>query len=53
MIITEKTFAQVYGDYFEVLCRFLNYYTHDSHCIEEVVQDLFVKLWMEHKGRSY
>jgi len=32
---------------FEPLCRFLAYYTADRIMIEEVVQDVFIKLWEE------
>lgn len=52
MIITEKTFAQIYNDYFEVMCRFLNYYTRDLHAIEEVVQEVFVKLWTDYQDKE-
>jgi RNA polymerase sigma-70 factor (family 1) len=45
MKITNKTFRVVYDEYFEPLCRFLNYYTKDLSVIEEVVQDVFVRLW--------
>jgi len=52
MIITKEAFAQVYNDYFNIMCRFLNYYTHDVHAIEEVVQEVFVKLWTDHQGKK-
>jgi RNA polymerase sigma-70 factor (ECF subfamily) len=32
---------------FEPLCRFLAFYTTDRMIIEEVVQDIFIKLWEE------
>jgi len=50
--ITTKTFVQVYNDYFDIMCRFLNYYTHDVHAIEEVVQEVFVKLWIDCQGKE-
>ena len=40
-------FRRIYELYYEKLCYFLNYYTHDEQAIEEVVQDVFVKLWEE------
>jgi RNA polymerase sigma-70 factor (ECF subfamily) len=52
MIINEKTFKRIYNDYFEVICRFLNHYTHDLHAIEEVVQEVFVKLWIDFQGKE-
>ena len=52
MIINERTFKDVYNDYFETICRFLNYYTRDYQVIEEVVQDVFVCLWEEYEGQE-
>lgn len=45
MIINNKNFREIYDSHFEPVCRFLNYYTRDISVIEEVVQDVFVKLW--------
>ena len=45
MIINKRTFKDAYNDYFEIICRFLNYYTRDYQVIEEEVQDVFVCLW--------
>lgn len=52
MIIDEITFKEAYNNYFEIVCRFLNYYTRDSQAIEEVVQDVFVNLWMDYQGKE-
>lgn len=52
MIIDERTFNEAYNDYFEIICRFLNYYTRDYQAIEEVVQDVFVTLWEEYEGKD-
>lgn len=52
MIINERTFKDVYNDYFETICRFLNYYTRDYQVIEEVVQDVFVCLWEDYEGKE-
>ena len=52
MIIDEENFKNAYNDYFEVVCRFLNYYTRDYHAIEEVVQDVYVNLWQEYQGKE-
>lgn len=47
MKINSKNFREIYDAYFEPVCRFLNYYTRDVSVVEEVVQDVFVKLWEE------
>jgi len=47
MKINNKNFREIYDAHFEPVCRFLNYYTRDVSVIEEVVQDVFVKLWEE------
>lgn len=52
MIINEKTFKEAYNNHFEIVCRFLNYYTHDYQAIEEVVQDVFVNLWVDYQGKE-
>lgn len=53
MIINENTFKDAYNEYFEIICRFLNYYTHDYQVIEGVVQDVFVNLWEDYFRRSF
>ena len=53
MIINESTFKDAYNDYFEIICRFLNYYTRDYQVIEEMVQDVFVCLWEDYEERKY
>jgi RNA polymerase sigma-70 factor (ECF subfamily) len=50
MILDENTFRQVYDDYFEQVCRFLNRYSQDIRAIEDVVQDVFVALWEDHRS---
>lgn len=52
MTINEETFKETYNEYFEIICRFLNYYTHDYSVIEEVVQDIFVDLWDSYEGKN-
>ena len=47
MKIDNKNFKTIYETYFEPVCKFLNYYTRNEGIIEEVVQDVFVKLWEE------
>ena len=43
--ITRSSFRQLYDRMFEPLCLFLSYYCADRIQIEDVVQDVFVKLW--------
>ena len=43
--ITRSSFRQLYDLHFDSLCRFLTYYSNDRMMIEEVVQDVFVRLW--------
>ena len=43
--ITYSSFRQLFDCHFDPLCRFLKYYTANRVTIEEVVQDVFVKLW--------
>lgn len=45
--MSEQEFRRIYELYNKKLCYFLNYYTHDEQAIEEVVQDVFVRLWEE------
>ena len=52
MIINESTFKDAYNDYFEIVCRFLNYYTRDFQAIEEMVQDVFVCLWEDYEEKE-
>lgn len=52
MIINENTFKDAYNNYFEIVCRFLNYYTRDYQAIEEVVQEVFVNLWVDYRGKE-
>lgn len=47
MIINEHTYKEIYSRYFNDICRFLNFYTNDYQTIEDVVQEVFVKLWNE------
>ena len=43
--ITHSSFRQLFDCHFEPLCRFLAYYTSNRVTIEEVVQEVFIKLW--------
>jgi RNA polymerase sigma-70 factor (ECF subfamily) len=52
MILDENTFRQVYNDFFEPVCRFLNRYSQDIQAIEDVVQDVFVALWEDYRSRE-
>jgi RNA polymerase sigma-70 factor (ECF subfamily) len=45
IIIDQSSFRVIYDLYYEPICRFLNHYTRDRFAIEDVVQEIFVKLW--------
>ena len=40
-----QAFRIYYDTYYEQLCRFLNFYTHDVAVIEDIIQEVFLKLW--------
>ena len=44
-----KAFEKLYSDYYEKLCVFLLGYTHDETVVEDVVQDVFIKIWTNRK----
>ena len=50
MKIDNRNFREIYDTHFRPVCRFLNYYTRNEKFIEEVVQDVFVKLWEEREN---
>lgn len=39
------TFRKYYDLYYDQLCHFLNFYTQDITVIEDVVQEVYLKLW--------
>ncbi|HEY3389658.1 MAG TPA: RNA polymerase sigma-70 factor, partial [Prolixibacteraceae bacterium] len=41
----EQAFELLYRRYFVRLCAFANKFLNDPHAAEEVVQDIFMKLW--------
>lgn len=41
----QKQFIQLYDTYFDDVWNFLSYYTKDKYELEELVQDVFVRLW--------
>lgn len=43
--INIKEYKDIYLLYFDPLCKYLNFYTKDMHVIEDIVQEVFVKLW--------
>lgn len=45
MFIDEHIFKSIYQEYYLPVCRYLNYYTSEKYIIEEIVQEVFVKLW--------
>ncbi|WMI64124.1 RNA polymerase sigma-70 factor [Aestuariibaculum sp. YM273] len=44
-----KAFERLYSDYYEKLCTFLLGYTDDEIIVEDIVQDVFLKIWTNRK----
>lgn len=42
----QRVFEHIYTDYFEKLCVYLLSYTQNKEIIQDIVQDTFIKLWM-------
>jgi len=45
----QKVFKKIYSDYFEDLCVYLLNYTQNKELIEDIVQDTFIKIWVNRK----
>ncbi|GAB6122703.1 RNA polymerase sigma-70 factor [Dysgonomonas termitidis] len=45
--IDEFTLKELFNVYSDSLCTFLNYYTHNKQLIEDIIQDVFIRLWEE------
>lgn len=45
-MIDSDTFRRYYDLYYDDLCRYLNFYTQDEATIEDVIQNVFLKLWL-------
>jgi RNA polymerase sigma-70 factor (ECF subfamily) len=45
-------FDNLYSEYYQKLCTFLIGYTDDTAIIEDVVQDVFLKIWTNRKNLS-
>ena len=43
--MTKKQFIQIYDLYVDDTARFLSYYTKDRTQLEDLIQDVFLKLW--------
>ena len=44
-ICEQKTYNQIFRDHYEVVTRFIYYKCGDLQQAEDIVQDVFVKLW--------
>lgn len=44
--IDEHNFQDIFEAHFDPICRFLNLYTKDVDVIEDTVQNIFCKLWI-------
>jgi RNA polymerase sigma-70 factor (ECF subfamily) len=49
--VSEASFAAVYTAHYETLCRFARRYVRSSPAAEELVHDVFLRLWMR-RARS-
>src|SRR5690554_6180827 len=43
-------YKHLYSTYYEKLCVFLTGYTNDIVIVEDVVQDVFLKIWTDRKN---
>ncbi|WP_087880044.1 RNA polymerase sigma-70 factor [Dysgonomonas sp. BGC7] len=43
--INIHNFKEFYDAYFDPLCKYLNFYTKDVQTIEDIVQEVFLRLW--------
>lgn len=50
IVIDETTLKEFFDLYFKDVCTFLNYYTHDQFLIEDIIQDIFIKLWEDREN---
>lgn len=44
-LISEKVFEEIFNEYYDSLCSYLNAFTQDQDTIQEIVQEVFIKLW--------
>ena len=44
--IDEHSFQDIFETHFDPICRFLNLYTKDADTVEDIVQNIFCKLWI-------
>lgn len=45
-----QVFSQIFDAHYEALCRYAVQRTHSQELAEELVQDIFVKLWIRRKN---
>jgi RNA polymerase sigma-70 factor (ECF subfamily) len=43
--MTKEQFLQIYHLYVDAVARFLSYYTKDKFLLEDLLQEVFIKLW--------
>ena len=51
--MSKKEFKELFDHYFNALCVFGNRYLHDSSISEDIVQEVFIKLWNDQKTFSH
>lgn len=44
-IVDKDGFKIIFDQYYRVLCHFLKSYSNNQQLVEDIVQDVFVKLW--------
>ena len=49
ILIDEKSFKQLFNDYYGALCNFAYRFVNDMDVAEDVVQEVFVRLWQKRK----
>ena len=47
---SRQAFETVFRTYYKMMCSFAVFYTRDSDLAEEIVQDLFCKIWEKHSS---
>lgn len=52
IVIDESTLKQLYDLYVDPLTLFLSHYTRNQHKIEDVIQDVFIKIWEDRETVS-
>ena len=53
MLFKDKSaFQSAFMDFYNPLCNYANHLLHDEHTAEDIVQDVFLKMWEINKSNS-